>query len=104
MKCMNCLTTTRSRVAVAITATFLIVPFLTPVLASPSGADLLDALQKRNEKRAIQLLKEGAAPNTCDETKTPALVQAAYLGLEKTVSALLSSGADLRATDPDGAS
>ena len=67
------------------------------------AADLIDAINKRDESRAVLLLKQGADPNVRDAVTQPAVTAAAYFGLEKTVRALVASGANLRALDNDGA-
>ncbi len=76
--------------------------------ASLSGqapvADLIDAINKRDEPRAALLLKQGADPDARDAVTQPAITAAAYLGLEKTVQALLANGANMGAVDIDGAS
>jgi uncharacterized protein len=66
------------------------------------AADLIDAINKRDEPRAALLLKQGADPNARDVMTQPAITAAAYFGLEKTVQALLASGANTRALDNDG--
>ena len=74
-----------------------------PLSGQAPAADLIDAINKRDEPRAALLLKQGADPNVRDAVTQPAVTAAAYFGLEKTVRALVASGADLRALDNDGA-
>jgi hypothetical protein len=75
-----------------------------PLSGQAPAADLIDAINKRDEPRAALLLNEGADPNVRDAVaKQPAVTAAAYFGLETTVRALVVSGADLRALDNDGA-
>ena len=74
-----------------------------PLSGQAPAADLIDAINKRDEPRAALLLKQGADPNVRDAVTQPAITAAAYFGLEKTVRALVASGADLRALDNDGA-
>jgi len=75
-----------------------------PLSGQAPTADLIDAINTRDEPRAVLLLKQGADPNVRDAVaKQPAVTAAAYLGLETTVRALVASGADLRALDNDGA-
>jgi ankyrin repeat protein len=66
-------------------------------------AGLIDAINQRDEPRAALLLKQGADPDVRDAVTQPAVTAAAYLGLEKTVQALIASGANMRAVDNDGA-
>jgi len=66
-------------------------------------AELIDAINRRDEPRAALLLERGADPNVRDAATQPAVTAAAYLGLEKTVLALIASGANMRAVDNDGA-
>ena len=74
-----------------------------PLSGQAPPADLIDAINKRDESRAVLLLKQGADPNVRDAVTQPAVTAAAYFGLETTVRALVVSGADLRALDNDGA-
>jgi ankyrin repeat protein len=75
-----------------------------PLSGQAPAADLIDAINTRDEPRAALLLKQGADPNVRDAVaKQPAVTAAAYFGLENTVRALVASGADLRALDNDGA-
>ena len=74
-----------------------------PLSGQAPVADLIDAINKRDEPRAALLLKQGADPNVRDAVTQPAVTAAAYFGLETTVRALVASGADLRALDNDGA-
>ena len=74
-----------------------------PLSGQAPAADLIDAINKRDEPRAALLLKQGADPNVRDAVTQPAVTAAAYFGLEKTVHALLASGADTAALDNDGA-
>ena len=74
-----------------------------PLSGQRPAADLIDAINKRDEPKAALLLKQGADPNVRDAVTQPAITAAAYFGLEKTVQALLASGADMRLLDIDGA-
>jgi ankyrin repeat protein len=75
-----------------------------PVMVQAPAADLIDAINKRDEAKAALLLKQGADPNVRDSVTQPAITAASYFGLEKTVQALLARNADFRAVDNDGAS
>ena len=75
-----------------------------PLSGQAPVADLIDAINKRDEPRAALLLTQGADPNVRDAVTQPAITAASYFGLEKTVQALLASGANVRALDNDGAS
>ena len=72
------------------------------LLAQAPAEELINAINKGDEKKAILLLKQGANPNARDELKQPAIAAAAYFGREQTVRALLAGGADFRAVDIDG--
>jgi hypothetical protein len=70
-----------------------------PLSGQTPAADLIEAINKRDEPKAALLLKQGADPNVRDAVTQPAITAAAYFGLEKTVQALLASGADMRLLD-----
>ena len=84
-------------------AALLLLWSLPRLFAATPAEELINAIYKGDEKKAILLLKQGADPNVRDIGTQPAIAAAAYLGREKTVRALLASHADLRAVDSDGA-
>jgi uncharacterized protein len=93
----------RSRASsLALTALVILWVWL-PLSGQGPAGDLIEAINKRDEPRAALLLKQGADPNVRDAVTQPAITAAAYFGLEKTVQALLASGADLGLLDVDGA-
>jgi ankyrin repeat protein len=84
----------RSRSTDLVVAAVLILWPGPPLAAQTPPTDLIDAINKRDEPGAARLLKQVADPNARDALTQPAITAAAYVGLEKTVRALLASGAD----------
>ena len=95
---------TRSRSSNLVLVAIVMLWACRPLLAQAPAADLIDAINKRDEAKAALLLKQGADPNVRDAVTQPAIATASYFGLEKTVQALLASNANFRAVDNDGAS
>jgi ankyrin repeat protein len=93
----------RARWSTLLLAALVILGAGRPFSGQAPAADLIGAINKRDEARATLLLKQGTDPNARDALTQPAITAAAYFGLEKTVQALLASGADMRALDNDGA-
>jgi ankyrin repeat protein len=92
----------RARRSTLLLAALVILGAGVPLSGQSPAADLIDAINRRDEPRAARLLEDGADPNVRDAVTQPAVTAAAYFGLEKTVGALVASGADLRALDNDG--
>ena len=67
-----------------------------------SKGTLLEEIQEATPKVAtVSLyLSQGADPDFVDTTGVPVLITSAVLGLAEIVSALITAGADMRATDP----
>jgi uncharacterized protein len=99
---MNCFTPLKAAVMQLLLATVLLCSAQTPALAANPSEELIPAIITGDEEKAILLLQQGADPNVRAETKLPALWLAAYLGREKTLAAMLTIGADLRAAPVDG--
>ena len=93
----------RSRASTLVLTALLMLWVGPPLSGQAPAADLIEAIKKRDEPRAALLLKQGADPNVRDAVTQPAITAAAYFGLEKTVQALLASGADMWLLDIDGA-
>ena len=93
----------RSRASSLVLTALVILWVGRPLSGQTPAADLIEAINKRDEPKAALLLKQGADPNVRDAVTQPAITAAAYFGLEKTVQALLASGADMRLLDIDGA-
>ena len=74
-----------------------------PLSGQAPAADLIDAINKRDEPRLRCCSSKAQTRMLVMLVTQPAITAAAYFGLEKTVQALLASGADTAAVDNDGA-